>query len=244
MKKYLALTLALLALAAVIGIRSITGPSANALAVDNQNCQDKLCSEMSVTGTGRIKLQPDFASINLNVETSSKNLDEAQSSNASLVQDLMEVFKEHSIDKSDITTNGYYINPEFNYFNQGFVKHKVSNQLKVKVRDIENVGKIIDAAVAAGANTVSGIQFGVEDSAAAYNQALAGAVEVAKQKAVVLSKASGFDDIKIVSIKEVSNNYWGFERFSMANSVGAASTQIMHSEIEVSATVELVFEVC
>ena len=164
-------------------------------------------STITLTGTGKVQVQPDFATISLGVET--KNL----ADNEKKVKELIETLGQHGVEESDIK------NTWFNIYHDHYCGHRVNNQLSVTVRNIEDLGKIIAATTSAGATFVSGIQFGIEDSSVAYNQAIEKAIESAKQKASV------FGDLQIISIKEIQN--YGYE----------------HDNVEITATVEIVFSV-
>ena len=201
---------------------------------------------VTVTGTGSVKVQPDFALISLTVETRAKDVIDAQRENSKVVQNLIRKLKEQNIAENDITTSWFNIYPEYHYYyenNQpGYI---VSNQLSVKVQNINNVGSIIDASTSAGAKIISGVQFGIQNDTPHYNTALIKAVESAKEKALVMSVATNTGDIKVVSVKEISMNYGGFERYTCTTlcSDKIINTQIIHSEIEITATVEVVFNV-
>jgi len=198
---------------------------------------------LTVTGTGVVNVPPDFATISLSIETKSKNLEEAQRDNSAIVQKLVNVLGSYNIAEQDITTSWFNIYPEYDYsYSQRFLGHRVSNHLSIKVRDVYNVGKIIDLSTATGTNIISGVQFSIEDNFTAYNEALAKAVESAKQKAKVLSSMTNLGDLKVISIKESPVNYYGFGRYDYAMCLdGISNTPIMHNSIEVSATVEVIF---
>jgi len=201
-----------------------------------------ISQSLTVTGTGIVKVKPDFATINLSVETKDKNLESAQKENAKIVERLVDALALQNISKEDIMTNWFNIYPEYDYnFGQRLTGHRVSNHLSVKVRDVENVGKIIDLATATGANIVSGVQFGIENNSAAYNEALIKAIDSARQKAAVLAAAADIGKIRIISVKETSFNHIGFARYDYSMPCFGGSTSILHNNIEVTATVKVVF---
>lgn len=244
MKKYLLIAFALVASATIFAI-AVHKPKSLAAEVSGQVMQSE-AQTIKVTGTGKVKVQPDFATIGLSVETKSRNIEEAQSENAKIVQELIETLAKHGVHESDIKTTWFNIYPDHDHYGGRVLGHRVSNNLSVKVRNIENVGKIIDASTSAGAGIVSGVQFGILDSVAPYNLALRKAVDSAREKAFVLSVATevaGYET-RIVSVKEITNNF-GFETYARASAdgFGGGHTQIMHDDIEVSATVEIVFKV-
>ena len=233
--------MALIAFALVIGVGAI---NANPVTTANASeCHKQMRQGISVVGTASVKVQPDFASISLNVETSSTNVEDALKENSSITQKLIEAFSNQGIAKDDITTSWFSIYPEYDYslgHQSRETGHRVSNQLSVKVRNIDSVGKIIDLAAASGANIVSGVQFGIEDNYAAYNDSLTKAIDNAKQKAAVLAIEAGLDNLEIAFVKELSSHgHIGFARHDFAH---PAYTQIMHDEIEITAMVKVVFK--
>lgn len=210
------------------------------------NC-DEHSRGLCVTATGTVKAKPDFAALSFSVETKNVILEDAQSENAKQIQDMLTSLKEQGIDETDIKTIGFFIYPEYDYtFGQELTGYRIINQINVKVKDLDNIGKVIDITTHSGANTVNGIQFLLEDNTSSYNHALEKACELAKEKAFILSQAAGIDDIKIISIKEIPNNFYGiYERAYFAkplNSGSMVQTQIMQGDIEISATVELRYE--
>jgi hypothetical protein len=242
MKKYLCVSLALVATIVALGATAVIKTPESIQAAEAYSF--KHSKGLHVTATGTVKVKPDFASVIFNVETKHKNVDDARKENAELMSKLIDSLKEHGVNESDTKTTGFYIYPDHDYYRNQIIGHRASNQLTVKVRDIDSVGKIIDNATSAGASMISGIQFGIEDDAVHYNEALIKAVELAKNKAKILAGAVELENIRIVSIKEVSNGYHGFGRFDYVSrcSSGSGHTPVMHNEIEVSATVEIRYE--
>ncbi|MCL2371005.1 MAG: SIMPL domain-containing protein [Firmicutes bacterium] len=236
MKKYVSISTALVVFIFVIGVAVVNMPQMILAQAAGHHYT------ITVTGNGVVKVNPDIATVNLSIETRNINREDAKSENTKIVQKLRKVLKEQNIIEQDITTNWFNIYPEYDWSSgQRFLGHKVSNQLSIKVREIKNVGKIIDLSTAAGATVVSGVQFGVEDNSTAYNEALIKAVESAKQKTTILTLAADFDDMRIVSVKETPMGYFGIGRYAAASEMSGCHTAILHNDIEVSATVEVVF---
>lgn len=245
MKKYF-LFLALVLTVVVTALAASSQVLPKTVSATAVNCGE-LSRDLCVTATGIVKVSPDFANVSFSIETKNINLNDAQTENSERVQDLIESLREQNISETDVKTVGFYIYPEYDYsYGQRFTGYKVSNQINAKVKDINNIGKIIDTATRSGANVVSGIQFLAEDNSTGYNKALEKAVELAKEKAAVLSRAADVDDIKIISIKEISNNFYGgCDRACFAQSFDSgamAHTQIMQGEIEIAAAVEIRYE--
>ena len=126
--------------------------------------------------------------------------------------------------------------------------YSASMTLAVKVADMEIVGKVIDEAFAAGANTLNGISFSASDTAAAEKESLQAAVADARAKAEILAEAAG---LKITGIELVSDgNVYSYDNsvgnFSAKRMEGAAmdagyGTMVQAAKLIVSASVSITF---
>lgn len=150
---------------------------------------------ISVNGQGEVIAEPDIAMIELGVQTENEDSGIAQRMNQGLMNKIMSSLKTNGIEETDIQTVRYAIypinewNPELQRSEpKGF---RVENIVRVTIRDIENVGMVIDGAVDAGANSVNSIQFSLSDPEKAYLQALELAVKNAEGKAKVIAEAAG-----------------------------------------------------
>lgn len=148
-------------------------------------------NRLTVTGEGTVTAAPDEAIITIGVINESPNLSAAQKENADKTAAVIQALMSLGIPQSDIQTYVYRIEPQYNYENgqQIFRGYRVEHQLQVTVRDISKTGQVIDQAVAAGANSVSSIQFTVSNPNAFYNQALTIAIRNAQEKAISMARA-------------------------------------------------------
>ena len=80
----------------------------------------------------------------------------------------------------------------------------MSTSLVVTVRDLEQVGEVLDAAIGAGSNSLDSLDFLVSNQDELYNEALADAVELARQKAELLAQAAGKGVGEALTIEETS----------------------------------------
>jgi uncharacterized protein YggE len=97
-----------------------------------------------------------------------------------------------------------------------------ANTVRVRVNDLEALGGLLDSVVAAGANTIEGIELEVEDPAAMLDQARAGAWVDARHKAEQLAKLAGARLGEVLAISESS----GMPRPMMAEAVMAKSAAV------------------
>jgi len=149
---------------------------------------------LSVTGTGKSYLVPDIAYIYIGVHTENAEASKAVAENTSRSQKVTEALKKFNIAAKDIQTTNFSIYPQQQFDPQGKVTgilYVVDNTVYVTLRDLTKIGDLLDAVVNAGANTISGINFDVEDKTAALAEARAAAVADAKKQAEELAKAAG-----------------------------------------------------
>lgn len=204
---------------------------------------DTNSNDMTIYGNGSVKVRPDIATASLGVITENKNLKNAQEENAIIANKVLNTLKHMGIKDRDIKTENYSISPEYDYVEgkQVFRAYRVVNSFMVIFRDINMIGKTIDAVVASGANTVNNITFTVEDTERLYNQALKIAVKNAQEKANALEESLNIIVNKIpVRITEERQEIKpiGKQAFYAAP---IDSTPIKEGEIEISASVKVVF---
>lgn len=147
---------------------------------------------VSVQGNGEIKVAPDVAYIQIGVETRDKNAQKAQEENKAIMDKVTNEIKKFLEDGTDIQTSQYSIYRSYDYNDENKDEYYVvNNSLSVTLKNIDNLGKVIDAASTAGSNKISNINFGVQDEQKYYNLALKNAMESAKVKAETIMTTFG-----------------------------------------------------
>ena len=128
---------------------------------------------ISVSGTGVVSVNSDQVTITMSVKTSAKELADASQENSVKMEAVNNALLESGIAKEDISTKNFNIYQESRWENGRQIKgnYQVSNQLLVIVRNPSNAGKVIDAAVKAGANEFSSLEYNVSNTAPAVKQA-------------------------------------------------------------------------
>lgn len=201
----------------------------------------------TVTGEGKVSLSPDMATLNAGVTAQGATVKAAQDSLNAAINKVADAVKAVGVDAKDIKTSNYSINPNYNYqFNpQRIVGYTASSNLLIKVKNIDKVNAVIDAATAAGANQVGGVTFDVSDKTKAENEARTLAVADAKAKAENAAKVAGFKLGRLVNYDE---NFGGQPRPMLLTAKaeelgGAPSTQVEPGTNEIDVTVTLSYEV-
>ncbi len=206
-------------------------------------------TDIGVSGTGRVFVQPDTAIASIGVDITAPTLAEATQQANEKMTAVINAIKTQGVDAKDIQTSSYNVYPITNQPKEGetpkITGYHVTNIVTVKIRNIANVGKVLDAAIAAGANSVNSVYFTVDDPTKAESEARTLAVKDAMAKAETLASAAGVKVGKIMTITELSGGvqplYKTAEYAAAPAADGAGPVETGQNEISV--TVEMHFEI-
>ncbi|MBM3129618.1 MAG: DUF541 domain-containing protein [Chloroflexi bacterium] len=205
-------------------------------------------SGIFVSGTGKVRLKPNIATASVGVDITAGNLAEATNQANAKMNAIIEKIKGLGVAEKDIQTTSYNIQPITAQPRPGVTPtitgYRVNNQLSITIRKIEDTGKVLDAVVAAGANNIYGISFGVDDPKLYQEQARAAAIKVAQDKAAQLAKAANVTLGKVISISEGGVMPQPVFRAAPAMmSADSVSAPIETGELEINVSVEMRFGV-
>lgn len=198
---------------------------------------------ITATGSGVVMVESDVATISLGVTEQNADVIEAQNAVNQKIAAIRAALVDAGVDNADINTDSLYIYANYDYSEnaQTVVGYNATNSLSVRTTEIDKVGTLIDAAFAAGANQLHGVNFSKQDSSEAQAQALTMATQNAMANAKTIADAAGVRLLSIRSIKE-SNSY-SFDsglNVSYARAEAAAAdfgTDVQAAMISVSANV-------
>ena len=238
----ISLAIAILALAAVIGSVAVVGASSDEAA------SSEAPRTLTVNGDGAASDAPDIADIELGVETIDADPTVAIDDNTTAMDNVIEALTDLDIDEDDIQTRSFNMWVEQIYDEDGPTgefRYHVVNQIAVRVRDIDMTGDVLGAALAAGANNVRGISFGVEDTQALEEAARDAAVDNAVAKAEQLAERLG---VKVGSprhIAEVSGGFPQQDRVERAFAFVSAggSVPVSPGDFTIRVSVNIVFDI-
>jgi uncharacterized protein YggE len=130
------------------------------------------------------------------VETEAPTAADATEENARRMDAVITAVRETGIPGLDIETFGYVLRPEYQVSREGtgvrsISGYRVQNNVKVTLEDVDATGRVLDQAVAAGANRVADLQFEASDTRAARREALQVAVARAREQAEAIASAMG-----------------------------------------------------
>jgi uncharacterized protein YggE len=121
---------------------------------------------LNVTGSGKVLIVPDIATISIGVHTEGKDADEAVASNNTQAKKVAQALQGMGVEEKDIRTSNFSIFPQQQFDETGKqigTIYVVDNTVYVTVRQLDKLGELLNAVVETGANSIYGIQFDVED---------------------------------------------------------------------------------
>lgn len=201
-------------------------------------------SGITVTGSAEAKGAPDVAYVTLAVVTQDTDAGKAAQANAAATQKLIDAIQKFPVPRQDIETTGYSLQPVQDYKKSPpvTVGYQATNQVQVKLRDLTRVGALIDAGIAAGANSAQGVRFTTEDDTSIRQEAMVQAIKNAQAKARVMADTLGVKLGGVVAATEQGAP--PVRPFEMgAVRAEAPSTPILPGQIEVQASVTLVYAI-
>lgn len=219
---------------------------------------------IQAVGVGVVEVKPDIAIMSLGVETLEATVTEARDKAATAIDAMIASLKANGVADDDMETQYFNIQPEYTYeqvsevlsngeritrSERKLIGYRVTNTLSVKVRDLDNVGKVVDGAVTAGgdATRLNGISFTLDDGSSVEADARVAALEDALAKATLYAEKLGATRGKLVSVVETTGTvYPDVKRefdFAGAAEAGVPTTSIIAGALQVRVTVQTVFAI-
>jgi hypothetical protein len=185
-----------------------------------------------------------MATISIGVMTEGKTAADAMAANSAQLAQVLDNLRAAGIADRDLQTSGLSLNPNWaNTSGSGvsrIVGYVASNQLSVRVRVLNTLGMVLDAAVRDGANQLNGVSFGVADPAPLLAEARKRAVADARAKAELFTEAAGVGLGAVLSITEQQQG-GGQPMYRGVAMAMEAAVPVAEGEIALSAQVTLVW---
>jgi uncharacterized protein YggE len=200
-----------------------------------------------VVGSGTAAARPDTAEVSAGVVTQASSAGQALTQNSVAMDKVLKAVKALNIADRDVRTATVNVVPMRRQGRQEpqppeIVGYEVSNQVRIKVRDLTTLGLLLDALVGQGANVVGGISFSVADSAPVLDQARALAMADARRRADVYAQAAGVKLGPVLSIREAAP---GIPRFGaeMPRTMALSAVPVAPGEQEFQASVTVTYAI-
>lgn len=204
--------------------------------------------KITVTGEGVTNAAPDMATIMLGVTSQAETAGAALGDNSARVAAILAELAKSGIAPRDLQTSGLALNPQFQYDSTGanatpeILGYIVTNNVTVRVRDLPNLGGLLDQVVRGGANTFNGLTFGLADPTPALDDARKAAVADARRKAELYAAAAGSTLGAILTLSENSGYAQPQPMFRMSADSAGASVPVASGELGITATVTIEYE--
>lgn len=201
---------------------------------------------ITLSGRGSVEQTPDIAMISVGVSVEAKTAAEAMAQQSTQMNGVFSAVKASGVADRDMQTGNISLNPVYEYPNNArprLTGYQATNTINVKVRDLKNLGKTLDAIVKGGGNTINGITFSVDKPEQHQNNARVAAIKDAAAKAELYAQAVGYKVKRIVTINEESFYPQPPMPVMMRmQDMAAEATPIAAGEVSLVQTVNVVFE--
>jgi len=217
-----------------------------AFARSGQASDGSLPRSVTAVGIGSASAAPDVATAQIGVDTQAASPEEATREHDTRMQTLIDALKAAGIDATDIQTAHYNLYAEQRYRPEtgeptGEFTYRVSSSVSVKIRDLAKVGEILSDAVKAGANSIGGVFFNIENTSALEAAAREKAVADAKARAQSLAQLSGVELGELTLVSEFAGPAF-YERGVPAVG-GGGDAPFVPGQLEVSMQVQVSFAI-
>jgi uncharacterized protein YggE len=204
-----------------------------------------------VSGEGKVEVTPDIADLQLGVQAQAKTVSDAQNQASGAMNKVVSALSAAGIASKDIQTSYFSVqvvtryNPDTQQ--NETTGYMVTNLVVVKIRNITNVGPIVDSVVAAGGDLtrINDLSFTVEDPTPYQTEARNQAMTDAQAKAVQMAQLAGVKLGRATYITESTSTPPTPQPFAISAVSGAASspTSINAGQLEITDTVQVVYTI-
>jgi uncharacterized protein YggE len=204
---------------------------------------------ITVVGSGSVSGVPDTAEVTVGVVTQAATASQAMSQNSATMGKVLKALTALGIADRDIHTTNVSIVPQrastqpsrpapSSPMPSSVVGYEVTNQVRVRVRNLSSLGRLLDTLVSQGANALGGIGFSIADPAPLLEQARSKAIADARQKAQVYATAAG---VKVGRVIFIRDEPAGPPRPMAGRMMAMAATPIAPGEHEVEVSVSVTY---
>ncbi len=205
---------------------------------------------MMFNGEGKVEAKPDIANITMGLMVEKTKVSDAQKESTDVMNQFITKVKTLGVDSKDIKTANYSIMPQFDWNKDGkqtLRAYQVSQNVELKIRNLDKVGDILALAGELNLNQVGSLNFDIDQKDELLKQARKDAIVKAKQKAEETAKDLGISLGKIVSFSE--NNaqppviYNAYPMAKTMNMEMGASPEINAGNAELTVDVSISYEI-
>ncbi len=213
---------------------------------------------LTVSEEGRLDVPPDKAILSFAVETVGDKLAKVQEENQERMARVLQECQQLEIEPKYIQTTSLNVIPEYpppprrssgEYLEKSIpriIGYRVIHQVNVEVRNLGNVGQVVDRVLKVGANRFSGISWGLQNEQPSKLQVLQRAAIIARTKAETLAETLQLKLVRILKVREGGVSIMvprGQPRMMAMAMESGGDASVSAGEITVRGTVTLEYEI-
>lgn len=204
---------------------------------------------ITVTGRGSARGNPDMANVTVGVNVSNSEIGQAVEQSNQTIREITEALVGLGIEAAHIQTSNFNIWPEEVFDRNtgqstGERIYHVDSTLHIRMEAIEMVGEVLETAIENGANNVYGLSFSIQDPSTLAEEARAGAIEDARDRAEQIAQELGVELGQVVTATEVSGGQVvPVMEAAMGMGGGGGEPPISEGELAVSVMMEVAFQI-
>ena len=198
-----------------------------------------------VSGTGRVAVDPDVADLRLGVAISRPTVEAARAAAAESMTAILAAVGAAGVARRDVRTTLLSVQPRCDYRDGAaptLTGYDLANVVEVTVRDLAALGGVVDGALTAGATSLDGLTFRVDDPREAEHAARTAAIVEARARADVLAAASG---VAITGVSDIVEGgpqpTWPQPKATRMLMAADAGTPVQAGATEIAGTVTVTF---
>ena len=201
---------------------------------------------IAVTGTGEVSAAPDIALVSIGVTQEAEESRDALDAMNAATAAVLERLEAEGIAPADMQTGALHLYPLYNNSTLSSGNridgYRAETTIRVRVRELGNLGPVLDTVVSDGANTLSGLQFDIDDPDPLLDEARRAAVADARAAAELLAEAAGVELGALIELTDQSGGY-NPGPVMMMEARSSGSVPVAEGEVTISASVSMVYRI-
>jgi uncharacterized protein YggE len=200
-----------------------------------------------VGGTGRVAVDPDVADLRLGIAVARPTVEAARAAAAEAMATVLAAVAAAGVERRDVRTTLLSVQPRYDYRDgkaPALTGYDLANVVEVTVRDLGHLGAVVDGALTAGATSLDGLAFRVDEPGEAERAARIAAVAEARARAEVLAEAGGVALGAVTNIVEGGPPpVWPQPKAARMSLAADAGTPVEAGTTEIAVTVTVTFAI-
>lgn len=206
---------------------------------------------ISVDGEGKITAKPDIALVSLSVVNQGFKVPDVTKEGNTKMNSVIESIKKLGVESKDITSTQYNLYPQYAYpenKSPQITGYSLTQEIQIKVRDLNKVDEVLDAGTTAGANQIGQLTFDIDDASKIKNEARGKAFSAAREKAEAMASAAGVKLGRVVTFSEGYMNpyppmYANYAMDMAKSEAGSVAPTIEPGSKELAINVSVTYEI-